>query len=571
MKWIFTEVPESTIETLCSERSITPILAKLLYKRGLKESQAIARFLNPRLADLQDPFEIKQLEAGVCRLVTAIEQKETVYVVGDYDVDGVTSTALMVAALNHFDLSPKAFIPKRMEEGYGLSTKVIERILTLEKPDLLIVLDSGTSAVTEVTLLREAGIDVLIVDHHRPNSKTPEDCILINPCLDETIDPTYSNTLCSVGLTFKLVHGLVKKLRQEKWPQAETIVLKRFLDFVALGTIADVMPLQRENRIFVSFGLQEIKNTTRAGIRALLEIAGIDTYHGVLPMDVSYKLGPRINASGRLADAALPVEMLLSDNTRACFKMASQLDEMNRQRQEIEKAITLQAEKIVTAHHADKPGIVIYNPDWHSGVVGIIAGKLCRKYQRPAIVLGQEGILAKGSGRSVLGINLVEILNQCASVLKSWGGHPMAVGLSLDPQELKTFESLFCNAILIATQGELPKPSLEISVWVALHELNEGLLHILDPLHPFGEGNPEPVLGISNIMLSRPPSVFSEKHIRFQLPTSTGEGLGGIGWNMVHNIPPIHQPIDLAIKLYWNRWNGRKSLQVELIDWRFTA
>jgi single-stranded-DNA-specific exonuclease len=490
-------------------------------------------------------------------------------VLGDYDVDGVSSTALLVMVLRRFGLNPHFVVPRRAEDGYGLSRSAIDRALEAGKPHLFIALDCGTNSHAEAGYLRSQGIDVMVIDHHRSKEKPLEDCILINPHVheDEATENAWRH-LCTVGLVFKLAHGLLKQLRLENHPVAFRIKLRDHLDLVALGTVADLVPLKGENRILARHGLRILQETQRPGLRALMEIAGVKPGQGITPTDISFRLGPRINASGRLADAALSVELLLSDDQKFCFETAQQLDVFNRERQDIERAITEEAERMIETQFATQPGIVLFAENWHPGVVGIVAGRVTRKYNRPCVVLGNEGDLAKGSGRSVDGINLVEVLATCGEKLTSWGGHPMAVGIALPKVHLEDFRARFAAAVRAHVGGDITQPPLQLAAWLTPEQITERLMEELDSLHPFGQGNPEPVFGVRGVVLRNPPEVFKEQHFRFNFEDGRGRRIHGVAWKLAHAAPPLETAIDLAVELKWNYFNGRKLLQLGLIDWR---
>jgi single-stranded-DNA-specific exonuclease len=572
MRWIHTPCPAAEVETLSKAAGVSRVLAELLFRAGLRESAAAADFLQPALAGLHDPFLVRNLEAGASRLRQAIANRESVAVLGDYDVDGVSSTALLVMVLRRFGLNPHFVVPRRSEDGYGLSRSAIDRALEPGKPHLFIALDCGTNSHEETAYLRAQGIDVMVIDHHRSKERPLEDGILINPHVHEAangVEEAWRN-LCTVGLVFKLAHGLLKQLRAENHPVAFRIKLRDHLDLVALGTVADLVPLRGENRILARHGLRILQDTQRPGLRALMDIAGVRPAQGITPTDVSFRLGPRINASGRLADASLSVELLLSDDEAFCTETARQLDVFNRERQEIERAITEQAEQLIETEFSSHPGIVLFAENWHPGVVGIVAGRVTRKYNRPCVVLGTEGEFAKGSGRSVDGLNLVEVLGKCSEHLTSWGGHPMAVGISLPKAHLATFRERFAAAVRAHAGGDIAEAELNLAAWLHPEHINERFMEELDALHPFGQGNPEPIFGVRGVVLRQPPEIFKEHHFRFQLEDGRGRRLHGVAWKMAHRPPPSGVAVDLAVELKWNFFNGRRLLQLGLIDWRIS-
>ncbi|MDO8542988.1 MAG: single-stranded-DNA-specific exonuclease RecJ [Opitutaceae bacterium] len=570
MRWTHTPFPAEEVEALSKRAGVSRVLAELLLRAGLGEGTAASAFLQPALAGLNDPFLLRNLEVAATRLRQAIAQREQIVVLGDYDVDGVSSTALLVMVLRRFGLNPRFVVPRRSEDGYGLSRSAIDRALEAGKPNLFIALDCGTNSRPEAAYLREQGIDVMVIDHHRSKDEALVDAILINPHVqaDETNGDHAWRHLCTVGLVFKLAHGLLKQLRLENHPVAFRIKLRDHLDLVALGTIADLVPLTGENRILARHGLRILEQTNRPGLRALMEVSGVKPLQGITPTDISFRLGPRINASGRLADAALSVELLLSDDVAFSTETARQLDTFNRERQEIERAITDEAEKLIESQFAAHAGIVLFAENWHPGVVGIVAGRVTRKYNRPCVVLGNEGEFAKGSGRSVDGINLVEVLADCCEHLTSWGGHPMAVGVALPKLHLDTFRSRFAEAVRAHAGGDIAEARLDVAVWLTPEQITERLTEELDGLHPFGQGNPEPIFGVHGVVLRTAPEVFKEQHFRFTFEDGRGRRLHGVAWKLAHRLPPLNKLLDLAVELKWNHFNGRRLLQVALIDWR---
>lgn len=569
MRWNHSPVPDAEVAALARHLGTVPIVAELLLRNGLREAEPAAHFLRPALASLADPFLVGNVDRAVARLIQAIERKEAVTILGDYDVDGVSSTALLVGILRRLGLSPRYFVPRRLEEGYGLTRTAIDRALADgPSPALFVALDCGTNSQAEVAHLRALGIDVVIVDHHRSKDGLAQEAVLINPHVHDAADDHAWRHACTVGLVFKLAHGLLKQLRVRPFPGVMDIRLRDYLDLVALGTIADLVPLTGENRIFARHGLQVLAQTPRPGLRALMTVAGLKPEQGVVPVDISFRLGPRINASGRLADAARAVDLLLSEDRAFCTRLARELDDLNRERQDIERAITEEAEARVEREFASSCGFVLFDDAWHPGVVGIVAGRISRKYNRPAIVLGNEGELAKGSGRGVPGINLVDLLGGCAACLESWGGHPMAVGVAVRKERVGEFRDLF-NAAIEARRGlDACEPVVDLSGWLDGADVTETLMDQLEQLHPFGQGNPEPIFGVRGLRLRGRPEVFKEQHFRFVAEDDAGRRLSGVAWKLARRLPPVGEPLELAVQLNWNFFGGRKVLQLELLDWR---
>ncbi len=567
-------LPEATApqtDRLTRELGISPIVACLLTRLGFDDPALAKHFLHADVRHLDDPSRISHLDEAVARISRAVDEGQSVVVFGDYDVDGVTAVAVLVLALRHLGASPRYAVPRRLSEGYGLSQAAVDRVLADGKPDLFIALDCGTNSVEQTAYLRMQGVDVIIADHHRAKECGEADATIVNPHVYDAPDEPWTH-LCAVGLSFKLVHGLRRLRREQGDPKAAELRLIDFLDLVAMGTIADLVPLRHENRIYTRYGLEMLRRRQRAGLGALLDSCGVAEGQPLLPTDVSFRIGPRINASGRLDDATIAVELLLCPDPAACREMAAQLNEFNRERQEKERLVTRQANEMIEANafHKD-PVLVLYGDDWHPGVVGIVAGKLARQYARPCVVLGKEPCgIAKGSGRSVPALNLVDILAHCKERLLSWGGHPMAVGISLSCEEVDAFREELVRVVKLAKDCPQCEPAaLEISMWIEPSQVGEELLHDIECLAPFGEGNPEPIFGVRGVVLAHPPEMFGEANYRFFLPGGPQQrGVSVVAWHKADNVPPAGQPLDLALRLSWNYYNKRQYPQAELLDWR---
>ena len=536
--------------------------------RSFSDEADAERHLRPQLAHVTDPFAVGGLREAAERLVLAAERKERIAILGDYDVDGVSSTAMLVHFLRRLGADPAYFVPRRLEEGYGLSMAALDRVLAEANPNLFVALDCGTNSKPEVDRLLAAGVEVIVVDHHVAKDQRAT-CTLVNPRVNDAEDAPWQS-LCTAGLVFKLIHGVLKVLRLAGDERGTQILVKDYLDLAALGTIADLVPLRSENRILAAHGLRALGEARRPGVRALIAVSGMEPGGILTSVDVSYRIGPRINASGRLADASLPLKLLLSDSAADCLRDAAQLDAINRERQEIDKKVTEEATAQATAM-GDLAGYVVHG-DWHPGVVGIAAGKICRALDRPVIVLGKEGETARGSGRSVPGTNLVEALAVCADLLKTYGGHPMAVGVSLNVGDVEAFRARFAAAVeaqrkagVVLADGR----DIDIAHWMKSSEVTDNLLDDLDLLQPYGEGNSEPVFGLKGLVFDRAPTPFGEGNFRHQVSLGGGRRLNFVAWRMADRMPEAGRPVDLAVKLQWNRWQGRRLPQAEILDWRY--
>ncbi len=536
--------------------------------RSFSDEADAERHLRPQLAHVTDPFAVGGLREAAERLVLAAERKERIAILGDYDVDGVSSTAMLVHFLRRLGADPAYFVPRRLEEGYGLSMAALDRVLAEANPNLFVALDCGTNSKPEVDRLLAAGVEVIVVDHHVAKDQRAT-CTLVNPRVNDAEDAPWQS-LCTAGLVFKLIHGVLKVLRLAGDERGTQILVKDYLDLAALGTIADLVPLRSENRILAAHGLRALGEARRPGVRALIAVSGMEPGGILTSVDVSYRIGPRINASGRLADASLPLKLLLSDSAADCLRDAAQLDAINRERQEIDRKVTEEATAQATAM-GDLAGYVVHG-DWHPGVVGIAAGKICRALDRPVIVLGKEGETARGSGRSVPGTNLVEALAVCADLLKTYGGHPMAVGVSLNVSDVEAFRARFAAAVEAQRQAGVVLADgrdIDIAHWMKSSEVTDNLLDDLDLLQPYGEGNSEPVFGLKGLVFDRAPTPFGEGNFRHQVSLGGGRRLNFVAWRMADRMPEAGRPVDLAVKLQWNRWQGRRLPQAEILDWRY--
>lgn len=568
MDWIRPEINTQKAHRFAESLGVSPIMAALLQIRGCNEPEAARRFLSASLSDLSDPLSVVGMKQAVERVQQAVNHRQSVFIFGDYDVDGVTSTVLLCDFLRQFGLHAEYAVPYRLTEGYGLSINALERSMGEKRPDLFIAVDCGTSSSTEVDWLRRRGSEVIILDHHTSKEALPADCLLVNPHVHDPETAPYRN-LCSVGLVFKFCHAFLKVLRANQNPTAHEIDIREYLDMVALGTVADLVPLHGENRILVKHGLKRLKECRRPGLCALMEASGIDLGHSISPFDIAFRLGPRINASGRLEDAELPIELLRNEDWGACRSMARRINEMNEQRQNIERAIAEKAEEMVQDGLAGEHGLVLYQPEWHAGVVGIVASRLARKFNRPAIVFGQdnEGAL-KGSGRSIQGIDLVEVLKAAATHLDQWGGHPMAVGLSIQPAVIKRFREDFNSALQQLFPEGVPNKSLRIDLPIRTRSLTTALLQDLDRMAPFGQGNPEPVFAIKVPALTGLSSM-GKNHLRCRvaLPHESAP-VDLVAWNAADHPPPENTPLELAVRFGWNLWRGSRSPRLTLLDWQ---
>jgi len=552
VKWIAGDPVDAKLAaSLARELGIEPFLASLLCRRGYRDAAAAQIFLQPKLKSLGDPFELPGMRAAAERILAAMDRKERIVLYGDYDVDGVASLALFTRMLRAFGADPGTFLPQRMDEGYGLGPEGINRCLNTLHPQLLIALDCGTSSATEIAALKSGGVDVIVFDHHEIKSGTP-DCTLVNPKLGDKF-----HYLCTAGIVFKACHALLK-LRP-----LGGFDLREYLDIVALGTVADIVPLVDENRILVQKGLQQMEKTRWTGLRALMDVAGVRA--PIRPVDVGFRLGPRLNAAGRLGTAEDSLKLLLTEDASQASILASGLDLQNRERQLVEQRTLHAAEKMVAANfvEARDATIVIGESGWHPGVLGIVASRLSKNFHRPTFVIGfDENGIGKGSGRSIEGFSLVHALTQCGAHLEKFGGHEMAAGLTIRQERFPEFQRAFLDCARALLSDDDLQPRLRLDSEVEFSDLDLEFLDQHDLLQPFGIGNPQPMLFSRGVKPLAEPRVLKEKHLLFSLRQNRGK-TSAIYFNGAGTELP-RPPWDIAFRVERNEFRDTVSLQVQI-------
>ena len=531
-------------------------IARLLLRKGFRCAEEVDAFLRPRLGSLSDPFLLPQMREAVSRILDALQRRERIVLFGDYDVDGVTSLALLAEMLRAYGSAPELFLPLRMEEGYGLSPESIERCLGQYRPQLLIAVDCGTSSSKEIADLRKRGVDVIVFDHHEPKSALPYCIAIVNP---KTTESGFEY-LCSVGIVFKLCHALLKT---RPLPEFD---LKSKLDLVALGTVADIVPLRAENRILVQRGAIEIAHTSRVGLRKLIQVAGVRP--PILPEDIGYRLGPRLNAAGRLSTAEKSLRLLLTDDDSEATMLAAELDRQNRERQEVEKQIfELATGKLKERFDATyDAAIVVGAHDWHQGVLGIVASRIARRYHRPTIVIGfDENGMGKGSGRSIEGLNLVEALSRSAERLDKFGGHEMAAGLALHEENFDLFADAFRKAAREVLSEEALQPCVRLDHELAFTEIDMDFLRWHEMLQPFGNGNTQPLFLAREVEPVALPRVVNEKHLIFRLRQGNRHRRAVFFDGVANPLPPT--PWDIAFRIRADEYQGETliGMQIEAV------
>lgn len=546
---------------LAASLGVVPPLAQVLINRGYRDPESALAFLNPQLRHLRDPFELVHMSAAVERVRAAIEKQERIVIYGDYDVDGVTSSALLLRVLLAAGAVVDNFLPHRIDEGYGLSRDGIARCLKEHNPRLLVGVDCGTTAVEEISTLKSQGVDVIVLDHHEPAAELPDCIALVNPKLvdgEPRAGRAATTPLASVGVAFKLAHALLKQDRR----LAERIDLREHLDLVAVGTVADIVPLTGENRILVKAGLERLPHTQKVGLRALMDIADVPDH--VKPHHIGFRIGPRLNAAGRLADAMAALELLLTDDAARARELAKLLNDHNAERQRIEEHMTEEALAMAWKSATDRI-LVLANADWHTGVIGIVASRITQQFYRPAVIIGKDG---KGSCRSVSGFSIVAALAKCASVLERFGGHEMAAGLSVESIKIDELRRLLNEHAATMLKEEDLQPRVRIDAVVRLDELDAEFFEQLERLEPCGQDNPEPTFAALGVRLRDTPRVVGKDHLKFFVTDpDTGAGAEAIWWKMADRELPSG-PMDVAFNAELHEYRGKQTVQLKVRDVR---
>ncbi|NLI58581.1 MAG: single-stranded-DNA-specific exonuclease RecJ [Clostridium sp.] len=557
--WDTNYVPVEKAEKLACEAGISVFLAKIFLSRKMDNAETIDKFLNSTLDDLNDPFLLKDMNLAVKRIAKAIENKEKILIYGDYDVDGVTSTSVLYKFLKSQNAWVDYYIPNRFEEGYGFSQSSVEKIINMQV-DLVVTVDCGTTSIEETGMLMEKGIDVVVTDHHECKEELPSVKALVNPQRPDCMYP--HKNLSGVGVAFKLIKALSFEMNIQ-------INQLEFLDLVALGTIADVMPLTGENRILVKYGIKKINNTSNVGLKSLMKEVGIFGKK-ITSRDIGYIIAPRLNAAGRIGDAAMVVELLTTEDEVKANEIASKLNEHNKKRQEIETEIFEEViSKIEKESYIKKSSImVVSGRDWHQGVIGIVASKVVEKYNKPCILITVSDGIGKGSGRSVEGINLFNALTSCKETLEKFGGHEMAVGLTLKEEKIHDFNRLINEYISSFSDTFEYTEKIKIDTTVEIEEITLENVRELDFLEPFGIDNPEPLFKFENAKINEINAVGSDKsHLKLKVENS-GSKVDAIAFKK-GDLAKVYKKsdiLDIVCTLDINIWRDVESVQLKVID-----
>ncbi len=568
-RWLVAESQPLLTRPLTEQLKVSPLLAQCLVNRGHTDPAKAAVFLEPRLKTLADPFLLPDMALAVERLFAARATREPLVIFGDYDVDGVTATTILETGLTTLGWTVHHYLPHRMDEGYGLSQAGVENCLGRFQVNLLLAVDCGSTAVSQIAWLRDQGVDVLVLDHHQVSDPAPYAVALVNPQRAPADAPNFRE-LCSAGLAFKLLHAVLKHGRSLGFPEFERADLKEYLDLVALGTIADLVPLVGENRILVTSGLQRLETTRRPGLVALKEVSQTRSPIGVY--EVGFQLGPRLNAAGRLETAEASLDLLLAPDEATALPIAQALDATNRERQTIEKQMADDAVGVVRSKFRPDEHYVIVEGHlhWHIGVVGIVASRVLREFYRPTIILGGDNEHWRGSGRSVAGFDLAAALRECDDLLVRHGGHAMAAGVTIQPDKVEAFRQRLNEVAKRSLGTDTLIPELRLDAVVPLRELTIETVTELQKLAPFGQQNPAIQICIPAVTNALSPQKLGrgQQHWRFRITDGVAQ-MDALWWGAVtEGLPVPTGTFDVAAVPQVEEFNGRKMVRLRFLAWR---
>lgn len=565
-RWVLREADEALVSLFSETLRISPLLARILIHRGYKEREAAERFLSSSLrSDLPSPFLMAGMRQATDRLVHALKNKELICIWGDYDVDGTTGAAALVSFLRETGGEPLYYVPHRIDEGYGLNLEGIQR-LSLQGVCLIVAVDCGISNYKEVELAQDLGIDVVIVDHHEPPQDLPPAVAILNPHRPDC--PFPDKGLSGAGLAFYLIIGLRARLREVGWFNDSDIPdIRRYLDIVTLGTIADMVPLRGVNRILARRGLLELGGSARPGVLALKQVARVSP--GEMGVGaVAFQLGPRINAAGRMDAGLKVVEMLTTESSEVALRIAQELDEHNRERQAMEARVLEQALSQVESDPTlrERYSIVVGREGWHPGVLGIVASRILDRFHRPTVVVGFHQGEGKGSARSIRGFHMVEGLRRCADFLEKFGGHEYAGGLSIKQENFGSFRDRFEEMARACLAPDDLIPVLEVDAELDFSEIGLSRVREMQGLQPFGVGNPEPLFMTKAVEVSERKNFSGGARFKLRQGSRT---VGAVAFGLGESFPDLPgTKIDVVYRLSENEWNGTFAVELRIADAR---
>jgi single-stranded-DNA-specific exonuclease len=561
--WIIQDSPQGEIEKLTTSLGVSPVVGGLLWRRDLRTIDEARQFFNPSISQLHDPFLMLNMDKAVSEISHCLDNHNPIMVYGDYDVDGTTAASLLHLFLQSIGAKSEFYIPDRNIEGYGVSHKGIDYAAEIGA-ELIITCDCGITAVEQVEYAKQLGVKMMITDHHIPDELLPDAVAILNPKQEGCNYP--NKNLCGAGVAFKLTQAIAQRRNH---PAEQAL---QFLDLVAIGTAADIVKVTGENRIIVGEGLKLISQGSRPGIKALKKVAGI-TRDEVTVSDVLFGLGPRINAVGRLGEATRAVRLMTSTTQAEAKELSAVLNSENEIRKTVEGKIFDEAVRLSISKYdpREKRSLVLYQEGWHHGVIGIVASKLKERYFVPTVIIAVNDGVGKASARSIVGFDLHEAFSKCADLLLSFGGHTMAAGMSIDPDNLEAFEKRFQEVAYSQVTEDMMRPRLKIESIIEFSDINSQLMETLRRLAPYGPGNMRPLFASQNLeVIGYPrPKIVGKNHLKFKVRQGRTV-LDAIGFGMAEALELLYskQQLEMAFALAENEWQGRKTIQLELKDIR---
>ena len=552
-KWEYIGVDDEKVKDIAFNHNISEIIARVLLNRGICEAKEIDKFLHPKLENLHDPFLLNDMEIAVDKIIECMNKKEKITIYGDYDVDGITSIATLSKFLTELGVENDYYLPNRLDAGYGLNNNALDKIAK-GGTKLLITVDCGISAYEEIEYAKKLGLEVIVTDHHECPEKIPEALAVIDPKREDSTYPFSS--LAGVGVTFKLIHAISIKLSLDRKRYL------KYLDIVCLGTVADIVPLVDENRIIVSFGLMLVRETRNIGLRALIEITG---YTAIDSTAISFGIAPRINACGRMGEAEIALKLLLTASPEEAKEIANKLNLLNKERQEVEKSIINEAIEMIERDKLyNKDIIIVGSKNWHHGVIGIVASKITELYYKPSVLISFEDGIGKGSGRSIEGFDLHEALTKCGDYLEKFGGHEMAIGLTLKEENFNAFKTKL-EEIASETIDKEAVPSIKVDAIIEPKSINMDIFASMKLLEPYGESNSSPLFVSKNLKVESVRLLSNDKHIKLTLRDGNIL-LSAIGFNLGDKVVRLGDKIDLVYALEINKYNNTETIQLNVKD-----
>lgn len=563
LRWVhLDDIDKETIENYANRLNVPTVIAKILLNRGIDTYEKAKLFFRGKIENLYDPFLLTDMQRAVDRIARAIKQHEKILIYGDYDVDGITAVSMLYLLLKQLGAIVYFYIPHRVQEGYGISTSGIDEAAKLQI-DLIISVDCGVTAIKEVEYARQLNMDVIISDHHEPGIQLPKAHAILNPKCEDSNYPFQE--LAGVGVAYKLAQALITALNLER------SMIEDFVDLVAIGSAADIVPLVDENRIFVKEGLIKLNETKRPGLKALLQVSGL-LNKPLGSGQIVFIIAPRINAVGRMGNAERAIELFTTQDYDRALEIANIFEVENRQRKNIDEETFRMAQQMVEENYdlSNSYGLVLDQDGWHPGVIGIVASRVVEKYYRPTIMISTEDNIGKGSARSISGFDVYLALKQCEDLLLGYGGHKYAAGLTIEKDKIEKFRERFNQIACQQLDEDLLCPKLRIESEIRLGDINSRLYKFLKLLAPFGPQNMRPVFLSQKLQVVGTPMVVGNNHLKFKV-RQDGVILDAIGFNLgdlIYRIEPGANNLDMAYVIEENTYLGRTSLQLRVKDLR---